>query len=156
VGKVTRKRYSADFKAKVALEAIKGELPLTELAAKHGVHQTMIATWKPQAIEVMSATFSGKSEVAKAASEAEFKPVRLGVHQRVGVLLQPDRQEPAQSGADAADPSYGARQMASYEWLSSAPKRECEAAAFGWLFRSAKKIPDLHRSTLFCCTSDLF
>ena len=46
MGKVTRKRYSADFKAKVALEAIKGDLTLAELAAKHGIHQTMIATWR--------------------------------------------------------------------------------------------------------------
>jgi hypothetical protein len=35
MGKVTRKRYSADFKAKVALEAIKGDQTLVELAAKH-------------------------------------------------------------------------------------------------------------------------
>nr|CAM77517.1 hypothetical protein MGR_1983 [Magnetospirillum gryphiswaldense MSR-1] len=33
---MTRTRYSADFKAKVALEAIKGDLTLAELAAKHG------------------------------------------------------------------------------------------------------------------------
>ena len=64
MGKVTRKRYAAEFKAKVALEAIKGELTLAELAAKHGVHPTMIATWKRQAIEGMSATFTGKSEAA--------------------------------------------------------------------------------------------
>ena len=38
--KTTRKRYSADFKAKVALEAIRGDLTLAELAAKHGVHHT--------------------------------------------------------------------------------------------------------------------
>ena len=44
--KTTRKRYSADFKAKVALEAIRGDLTLAELAAKHGVHHTMIAAWK--------------------------------------------------------------------------------------------------------------
>jgi transposase len=47
--KTTRKRYSADFKAKVALEAIRGDLTLAELAAKHGVHHTMIASWKRQA-----------------------------------------------------------------------------------------------------------
>jgi len=46
MGKVTRKRYTAEFKAKVALEAIKGDLTLAELAGKHGIHQTMIATWK--------------------------------------------------------------------------------------------------------------
>ncbi|CAO3424970.1 Mobile element protein [Azospirillum doebereinerae] len=64
MGKVTRKRYSADFKAKVALEAIKGDQTLAELAAKHSIHQTMIATWKRQAIEGMASTFSGKWEAA--------------------------------------------------------------------------------------------
>ncbi len=43
MGKITRKRYMADFKAKVALDAIKGELTLAELSAKHGIHRTMIA-----------------------------------------------------------------------------------------------------------------
>jgi transposase len=83
MGKVTRKRYGADFKAKVALEAIKGDLTLSELAAKHGIHQTMIATWKRQAIEGMSATFSGKSETAQAATAAEI--ARL--HTKIGQLV---------------------------------------------------------------------
>jgi transposase len=72
MGKVTRKRYTAEFKAKVALEAIRGELTLAELAAKHGIHQTMIATWKKQAVEGMAATFSGKAEAVQATSEAEL------------------------------------------------------------------------------------
>ena len=38
MGKVTRKRYGAEFKGKVALEAIKGGLTLAELSAKHGIH----------------------------------------------------------------------------------------------------------------------
>jgi len=37
-----RTRYSAEFKAKVALEAIRGETTVAQLAAKHGIHQTMI------------------------------------------------------------------------------------------------------------------
>ena len=36
--KTTRKRYTGEFKAKVALEAIRGDLTLGELAAKHGIH----------------------------------------------------------------------------------------------------------------------
>ncbi len=40
--KSTRKRYSAEFKAKIALEAIRGELTISQLGAKYGVHQTMI------------------------------------------------------------------------------------------------------------------
>jgi transposase len=34
-----RQRYGADFKAKVALEAIRGELTTAQLASKHAVHQ---------------------------------------------------------------------------------------------------------------------
>ena len=83
MGKVTRKRYIAEFKAKVALEAIKGDLTLAELASKHGIHQTMIATWKRQAIEGMSATFSGKAEAASATSEADL--ARL--HAKIGQLV---------------------------------------------------------------------
>ncbi len=45
-----RKRYSAEFKAKVALEAIRGELTVSHLMAKHGVHQTLINIWKKQAM----------------------------------------------------------------------------------------------------------
>ena len=37
-----RKRYGAEFKARVALEALRGELTTAQLAAKHGVHQTMV------------------------------------------------------------------------------------------------------------------
>ncbi len=40
-----RKNYSAEFKAKVALEAIRGDATVAELVAKHGAHQTVINTW---------------------------------------------------------------------------------------------------------------
>lgn len=83
MGKVTRKRYSADFKSKVALEAIKGEQTLAELAAKYEIHHTMIAQWKRQAIEGMAATFSGKTETAPSASEAEVEKL----HAKIGQLL---------------------------------------------------------------------
>jgi len=83
MGKVTGKRYSADFKSKVALEAIKGEQTLAELAARYGIHQAMIAQWKRQAIEGMSATFSGKAEAAPTVDPAEIE--RL--HAKIGELL---------------------------------------------------------------------
>ena len=44
------KRYSAEFRAKVALEALRGELTVSQLVAKHGVHQTLINAWKKQAM----------------------------------------------------------------------------------------------------------
>ena len=81
--KKTRKRYSADFKAKVALGAIRGDLTLAELATKHGIHHTMIAAWKRQAVEGMADTFCGASDDARAASEAEVEKL----HAKIGQLV---------------------------------------------------------------------
>jgi transposase len=83
MGKVTRKRYTAEFKAKVALEAIRGELTLAELASRHGIHQTMIAAWKKQAVDGMTATFSGKAEAVQVTSEAELAKL----HAKIGQLV---------------------------------------------------------------------
>jgi transposase-like protein len=46
-----RRRYSADFKFRVALEAAKGQKTLNELASEHGVHPNQISTWKHQLLE---------------------------------------------------------------------------------------------------------
>ena len=81
--KTTRKRYSAEFKAKVALEAIRGDLTLAELAAKHGVHHTMIASWKRQAIDGLAGTFSGAGDAARATSDAEVEKL----HAKIGQLV---------------------------------------------------------------------
>lgn len=54
-----RKRYSAEFKANVALEAIRAEMSLAELAKKYSIHPTMISGWKKTAIENMAACFGG-------------------------------------------------------------------------------------------------
>ena len=48
--KSNRRRFSAEFKTKVALDAIQGEQTFSELAAKHGVHPNMISGWKHQAL----------------------------------------------------------------------------------------------------------
>ena len=50
---------------------------------KHGVHHTMIASWKRQAIDGMAGTFSGAGDVAKAVSESEVE--RL--HAKIGQLV---------------------------------------------------------------------
>jgi transposase len=61
MSKNRRKRYSAEFKAKVALQALKGESTVQELASRFGVHPNMIAQWKRQAIEGMAESFRIKS-----------------------------------------------------------------------------------------------
>jgi transposase len=55
--KTTRKRYSSDFKAKVSLEAIRGDLTLSKLGAKHGIHPKVIGGWKKQALDGLSGVF---------------------------------------------------------------------------------------------------
>lgn len=42
------KTHAEEFKARVAVEAIKGVRTLSELSATHGVHPTVIAHWKRQ------------------------------------------------------------------------------------------------------------
>lgn len=81
--KTKRRQHSAAFKAKVALEALKGDLTVAELVAKFGVHQTLINTWKRQAMEGMSTVFSGKTEDAAADREVELS--RL--HAKIGELV---------------------------------------------------------------------
>ena len=80
-----RKGYSAEFKARVALEALRGELTASQLATKHGVHQTMIATWKKQAMEGMASVFSGQAVAQEAAKSAEAEVEKL--HAKIGQLL---------------------------------------------------------------------
>ena len=54
----TRKRNDASFKAKVALEAIKGKRTIYEIASKTGVHPNQISKWKKQALEELPGIFS--------------------------------------------------------------------------------------------------
>lgn len=78
-----RKNYGAEFKAKVALEAIRGELTVAELVAKHGVHQTLINSWKRQALDGMSGIFSGKAQAKAAEKEGEIEKL----HAKIGQLV---------------------------------------------------------------------
>ena len=65
-----RKRYDKEFKAKVAVEALKGDKTLQELAITYSVHPNMIALWKRQLLEHASMLFE-KEGKDKASEEAE-------------------------------------------------------------------------------------
>jgi transposase len=80
-----RTRYSAEFKAKVALEALRGELTAAQLAAKHGIHETMVGEWKRQATEGLAAVFSAKSAATETAKAVEADVEKL--HAKIGQLL---------------------------------------------------------------------
>ena len=58
-----RRRFSADFKSKVALAAIKGDRTLSELAAQFQVHPHQVMAWKKQALAVLPEVFSRKRDM---------------------------------------------------------------------------------------------
>jgi len=80
-----RKRYGAEFKVRVALEALRGELTAAQLAAKHGVHQTMVGEWKKQAVEGLASVFSGKEAAQDTARLSEAEVEKL--HAKIGQLV---------------------------------------------------------------------
>ena len=55
-----RTKFKEDFKAKVALEALKGDKSTAELAQNYGVHPTQITQWKKQLLESASSLFVGR------------------------------------------------------------------------------------------------
>jgi transposase len=79
----TRRRFTAEFKAKVALEAIKGHQTVAELATKHELHPTQIAAWKREAIEKLARVFGDKGTEIQANREAEVTKL----HAKIGQLV---------------------------------------------------------------------
>lgn len=59
-----RKRHSTEFKAKVAIEAIKQHETLNELTAEYAVHATQIHNWKKQALEAIPTAFATHKQTA--------------------------------------------------------------------------------------------
>ena len=74
-----RRRFAPEFKAKVALEALAGELSLSELAAKHDVHPNVTQQWRRHAKESMADLFSSKSTAHQTSREAEIKDLRAKI-----------------------------------------------------------------------------
>jgi transposase len=79
---VQRKRYSAEEKTKVAIEAIKGQKTLNELAAEYGVHPSQITQWKKQAMEEISTGFSG----GRVRRERTDEALVASLYQEIGQL----------------------------------------------------------------------
>ncbi len=65
----SRKRYSAELKTRVALEAIKGHKTANEIATEYGVHPTQIAQWKKQALDGFPDVFSTRASEQQKSEE---------------------------------------------------------------------------------------
>ncbi|MEL6432654.1 MAG: IS3 family transposase [Pseudomonadota bacterium] len=75
-----RRNCTDQFKAKVALEALRGDKTVQEIAAKHQLHPNQVSTWKRQAIDGMADVFSGSKQSGP--TEAEVKEL----HAKIGRL----------------------------------------------------------------------
>lgn len=78
----TRKQRAPELKAKVALEALKGEETAAELASRFGLHPTMIHQWKRALLEGASAVFERGSSKKAAIDEEQVKEL----HAKIGEL----------------------------------------------------------------------
>ena len=77
-----RRKFSDQFKAKVALEALRGDLTIQEIAAKHRVHPNQVSTWKKQAVDGLSGVFSGGAST-QGPSESELKDLHAKIRRLV-------------------------------------------------------------------------
>jgi putative transposase len=77
-----RKMHSPGFKAQVALAAFKGEKTINELASQHGVHPTLIHSWKKHLLQGVEDLFSGGRKEAATDHEA----VQTQLYEQIGRL----------------------------------------------------------------------
>jgi putative transposase len=77
-----QKGYSADFKARVALEALKGPKTVNELARAYGVHPTQITHWKHQRHKEVPQIFSAR----RAKQEHDREALQAQLYQQIGQL----------------------------------------------------------------------
>lgn len=81
---MARKRFSKEFKARVALEAIKGDKTVAQLSSQYEVHASQINNWKKQAQDRMVESFEGGGGDRPTAKEIEAQENRL--YQQIGKL----------------------------------------------------------------------
>ena len=78
----TRRRFTADFKAKVALEALRGDRTIQEISARHKVHPNQVSAWKRRAADGLGSAFSNGPDKARMDHDDEVHDL----HAKIGRL----------------------------------------------------------------------
>ena len=77
-----RRRFSRELKAKIALEALRGDRTLQEIASQHQVHPNQVSAWKRQALDGLGEVFSNGSERWRRDHESKVREL----HAKIGAL----------------------------------------------------------------------
>lgn len=77
-----RRQHGAEFKAQVALAALKGDRTINEVASHYEVHPSQVISWKKQALEELPGVFSGKTPRGERAAEAQ----QSSLYEQIGRL----------------------------------------------------------------------
>ena len=77
-----RRRFTAEFKARVALAALRGDKTIQEIAARHKVHPNQVSSWKRQALDGLGAVFSNGTDKARMDHDDEVR----NLHAKIGEL----------------------------------------------------------------------
>ena len=77
-----RKTYDASFKARVALEALKGEKTIAQLSSHYGVHPNQISEWKGELLKSGATIFSNRS----VRQQREQEALQSELYEQIGRL----------------------------------------------------------------------
>ena len=77
-----RRRFTAEFKARVAPAALRGDKTIQEIATRHKVHPNQASNWKRQAVEGLGAVFSNGPDKARMDHDDEVRDL----HAKIGEL----------------------------------------------------------------------
>jgi transposase-like protein len=79
---MSRRQHSGEFKAKVVLEALRGERTIHELAAEYGIHPMQITQWKRVALDELPKVLSNRRGTKSKDEEA----LKAALYQQIGQL----------------------------------------------------------------------
>jgi transposase-like protein len=77
-----RRSFSAEMKSRIALEAIKGQKTVQEIASHYGVHPSQVTSWRKQAAEAMPTVFADRRSKADNSEEVE----KAELYEQIGRL----------------------------------------------------------------------
>ena len=77
-----RRSFSAEMKARIALEAIKGQKTIQEIASHYGVHPSQVTQWKRQVVEALPELFADRRSRPDSSDEA----LKAELYQQIGQL----------------------------------------------------------------------